>query len=59
MLSFKTLLPESNAYTLLNWALTNEWVVNRLSLLDDFFTLDVLKGVYKSVKQFTLNRNTN
>lgn len=35
----------------------NEWVVNRLNLLDDFFTLDVFKGVYKSVRQFTLNRN--
>lgn len=27
-------------------------------MIDDVFTVDVLKGTYKSVKQFTLNRQT-
>jgi hypothetical protein len=31
----------------------------QLQFVDDVFTIDVLKGTYKSVKQFQLNRKIN
>ena len=57
MVSFRTLLAESTSYPLLNWAQIREWVEAKLQFVDDVFTIDVLRGTFKSVKQFQLNRN--
>jgi hypothetical protein len=49
--AYKDLCAESPVYPLLGWTQIRNWIEKKLDLFDDLFTVELFKGIYKSVKQ--------